>query len=94
MEESFVPLFLEPGDRPGPPGVVVRADGSHGYLDRHGQCWRVQERECAAAPWARRDRCLVFQSTTGSGVLRRVWAVPPDWRTLDARSLDLLSERT
>jgi hypothetical protein len=50
--------------------------------------WSVTEQEGMWVPGARGDRCLIFMSES---VCRRVWAFPPDWRTLSAIALTTLS---
>ena len=61
-----------------------------GFTDARGRFWRVEERAAPPTPWARSARYLVFESVT---VVRRVWAVPTDWRSLDADALEALSEQ-
>ena len=50
----------------------------------------MREEDCPA-PWGRAERCLIFMSEY---LVRRVWMVPDDWRSLSARELEALSWRT
>lgn len=58
-------------------------DFPHVVIDRDGVEWTVRE---TATPqvWARAPRCLVLGSRE---CVRRVWAYPHDWRSLDADAL-------
>ena len=55
----------------------------HVVLDRDGVEWTVREMTTPQA-WARAPRCLVLSSRE---CVRRVWAYPDDWRSLDADQL-------
>ena len=70
--------------------VEARADGTVRFQDGRGRAWIVREEECPA-PWGRAERCLIFMSEY---LVRRVWAVPENWRSLSARELEALSWRT
>lgn len=63
-------------------------------LTHAGVTWPVTERDGRGVPGnadgARGPRCLVFASPEA---VRRVWAYPPDWRTLPDAALFALSWR-
>jgi len=50
--------------------------------------WYVSEVDGRAVPGTRGSHCLLFAC---DGIIRRVWEYPPNWRTLDAAALTLLS---
>lgn len=58
-------------------------DFPHAVVDRDGVEWTVREMATPQA-WARAPRCLVLSSRE---CVRRVWAYPGNWRTLDADTL-------
>ena len=74
------------------PRVRDTADG-HGFVefvDPSYAQWRVSERDARRDLGARGERCLLFACT---GMIRRVWDYPADWRTLSAPDLMELSLR-
>lgn len=72
------PQALE--ERPQPPQSARRtvADAAT------GRSWEVWEADTARIPGARGARCLIFD---GRDVIRRVWAVPDDWRAMTDEGL-------
>jgi hypothetical protein len=58
-------------------------DYPHIVVDRDGTEWAVREVPTPQS-WAHASRCLVLSSRE---CVRRVWAFPRDWRTLDAEEL-------
>jgi hypothetical protein len=93
-EPSTTTAYLPGNDvRPPPPTgrrAVRLAEDCVGFTDARGRFWRVEERAAPPTPWARSPRYLVFESVT---VVRRVWAVPTGWPSLDADALEALSEQ-
>lgn len=61
-------------------GGAAEGDYPHVVVDRGGVEWTVRE---VATPqsWARAQRCLVLNSRE---CVRRIWAYPRNWRSLDA----------
>jgi hypothetical protein len=55
----------------------------HVVVDRDGVEWTVRE-ITTPQTWARAPRCLILNSRE---CVRRVWAYPDEWRTLDADTL-------
>lgn len=54
-------------------------------IDAHtGQAWQVWEVDTERMPGAHGARCLIFD---GREVIRRVWAVPDDWRAMTDEGL-------
>jgi hypothetical protein len=58
------------------------------FLDAHGVCWRVVERDARGDPGARGEWCLIFSCDEA---VRRVWDYPAGWRDLSAEALMTLS---
>lgn len=65
-------------------------DGFVEFVDPAYVQWRVSERDARRDPGARGDMCLIFAC---SGMVRRVWDYPADWRSLSATALLALSLR-
>lgn len=70
--------------------VVRLAEDRLGFTDARGRFWRVEERSAPPTLWARSPQFLLFESVT---VVRRVWDVPTDWRSLSPEALEVLSEQ-
>lgn len=49
-----------------------------------GRTWEVWEADTTRIPGAPRESCLIFD---GRDVVRRVWAVPDDWRAMTDEGL-------
>ena len=62
---------------------VANEDLVHVVVDRDGTEWTARELATPQA-WARAPRCLVLSSRE---CVRRVWAYPDHWRSLDADQL-------
>ena len=91
---STMTAYLPGNDvRPPPPErrrAVHLAEDRLGFTDGRGRFWRVEERAAPPTPWARSPRYLLFESVT---VVRRVWAVPAGWQSLEPDALEALSEQ-
>jgi hypothetical protein len=64
-------------------GELVDEEFPRPLVDGDGIEWSVRELETPQA-WARAPRCLVLSSRD---CVRRVWAYPAEWRSLDADAL-------
>lgn len=72
------------------PWVGERELVRHIHDDRTGNEWRIFERDARQVPGSRGPRCLYFDA---EGIVRRVWAYPPDWHRLSPGALLALMER-
>lgn len=60
------------------------------FLDRHGDSWRVTERDARHDPGCHADWCLVFSN---ENVVRRVWHYPAAWQQLSDAEFDALNDQ-
>ena len=93
-QPSFDPSYTPAADRRPARERVTRvsvlSDGGLGFFDGAGRFWRVVLRRAPNADWVRGARYLLFEST---GIARRVWTVPENWRAMSAIELETLCQQ-